>query len=56
MEEWLLIPTSETTLFSPQDYAEIEVGFDEDGVVDRLEWTTGGQTYTLPRVGGLEAE
>ena len=31
MEEWLLIPTSERTFFSPQDYAEIEVVLDEEG-------------------------
>ncbi len=51
MNDWLLIPTSETTLFSPQDYAEIEVVFDESGEVERLDWTTGGQTYPLPKVG-----
>ena len=53
MEEWLLIPTSETTLFSPQDYAEIEVVLDEDGEVGRLDWTTGGDTYPLPKVASL---
>lgn len=56
MEEWLLIPTSKTTLFSPQDYAEIEVMLDEAGEVDRLEWTIGEQTFTLPRVGGPESD
>ena len=50
MEEWLLIPTSERTLFSPQDYAEIEVVVGQDGEVTRLDWTTGGQTYPLPKV------
>jgi CubicO group peptidase (beta-lactamase class C family) len=50
MEEWLLIPTSERTLFSPQDYAEIEVVLDEEGGVSRLDWTIGGQTYPLPKV------
>ena len=49
MGEWLLIPTSERTLFSPQDYAEIEVVLDEEGGVSRLDWTTGGQTYPLPK-------
>ncbi len=51
MNDWLLIPTSETTLFSPQDYAEIEMVFDESGEVTRLDWTTGGRTYPLPKVG-----
>ena len=56
MNDWLLIPTSRTMLFSPQDYAEIEVVFDENGEVSRLDWTTGGQTYPLPRIGGLETD
>ncbi len=55
MNEWLLIPTSETTLFSPQDYAEIEVVLDEAGEVSRLDWTIGDQTYPLPRVGGTDS-
>lgn len=50
MDEWLLIPTGERTLFSPQDYAEITVVLGEDGRVSRLDWTTGGNTYPLPRV------
>ncbi len=53
MSEWLLIPSSKTTLFSPQDYAEIEVVLGENGEVVRLDWTTGGETYPLPRVGPL---
>ena len=53
MNDWLPIPTSSTTLFSPQDYAEIEVVFDKDGGVSRLDWTTGGQTYPMPKVDGL---
>ena len=56
MEEWLLIPTSKTTLFSPQDYAEIEVVLDEGGEVVRLDWTTGGNTYPLPKVGAAPAD
>lgn len=56
MNDWLLIPTSNTTLFSPQDYAEIEVVFDENGEVSRLDWTTGGQTYPMPKVDGLSGE
>jgi CubicO group peptidase (beta-lactamase class C family) len=56
MNEWLLIPTSPTTLFSPQDYAEIEVVFGDDGRVTRLDWTTGGGTYPLPRVDTTASE
>ncbi len=51
MSEWLLIPTSERTFFSPQDYAEIEVVVDENGNPIRLDWTTGGRTFPLPKVG-----
>jgi len=51
MDDWLLIPTSKTTLFSPQDYAEIEVVLDDEGDVSRLDWTVGGQTYPMPKVG-----
>ena len=53
MGEWLLIPTSRTTFFSPQDYAEIEVVLDDEGRVSRLDWTIAGSTYPLPRVGPL---
>ncbi|MCP3961888.1 MAG: serine hydrolase [bacterium] len=47
---WLLIPISKTTFFSLQDYAEVEVVTAEDGKVTRLDWTTGGNTYPMPRV------
>lgn len=50
MGDWLLIPTSDTTLFSPQDYAVISVISGGDGVVERLDWTTGGNTYPMPKV------
>jgi len=51
MGDWLLIPTSDTTLFSPQDYAVITVVSDESGEIERLDWTTGGNTYPMPKVG-----
>ncbi|MEM7049113.1 MAG: serine hydrolase [Acidobacteriota bacterium] len=50
MDEWLLIPTAERTLFSPQDYAEIEVVVDDQEQPIRLDWRIGDQTYPLPRV------
>lgn len=43
---WLLIPTSETSFFSPQDYAEIAVVMHEDGSVERLDWNN----HPMPRV------
>jgi CubicO group peptidase (beta-lactamase class C family) len=56
MGDWLLIPTSNTTLFSPQDYAVISVISDEAGAVERLDWTTGGNTYPMPKVKTTNAE
>lgn len=50
MGDWLLIPTSERTLFSPQDYAEIEVVVGENGEVERLDWKIGEEIYPLPKV------
>lgn len=52
MSGWVLIPTSERTFFSPQDYAEIEVVLTPDGKVERLDWTVAGNTYPMPRVSG----
>jgi hypothetical protein len=31
-------------------YAEVEVVLDENGGITRLDWTTNGQTYPLPKV------
>ena len=50
LSDWLLIPISTTTFFSPQDYAEIEVVLDENGEIIRLDWTTDGETYPMPKV------
>ena len=47
---WLLIPTSETTFFSPQDYGQITVVKGEGGAVERLDWTVAGETHPMPRV------
>jgi CubicO group peptidase (beta-lactamase class C family) len=49
--DWLLIPTSETTFFSPQDYARVKVVLAEPGgEVERLDWMAGDQTWPCPRV------
>lgn len=48
--EWLLVPLSKTTFFSPQDYARITVVFGEDGEVDHLDWEIAGTVYPLPRI------
>jgi len=56
MGDWLLIPTSDMTLFSPQDYAVITVVSDDSGEIERLDWTTGGNTYPMPKVRVKTAE
>jgi CubicO group peptidase (beta-lactamase class C family) len=50
MDDWLLIPVAEATLFSPQDYAEITVVMRDDGSVERLDWKIGEDVYPLPRI------
>jgi len=50
---WLLLPTSESTFFSPQDYAEITVVTGADGRVERLDWTVAGTTHKMPRVSAV---
>jgi len=50
MSGWLLIPTSERTFFSPQDYGVITVIPGDDGRVERLDWMVAGDTYPMPRV------
>ena len=46
---WALIPTSETTFFSPQDYADVEFELEEGRPV-RLLWETGGDPLVWTRV------
>jgi CubicO group peptidase (beta-lactamase class C family) len=50
MSGWLLVPTSERTFFSPQDYGEVTVVIDDAGEVERLDWAQGGETYPMPKV------
>jgi hypothetical protein len=49
--DWLLIPTSENTFFSPSDYGRIAFVFGDDGeTVERIDWTVSGQTWPCPRI------
>ena len=51
MSGWLLIPTSTTSFFSPQDWGEIAVVLSEDGSVEGLRWAVpGSEPFFLPRV------
>jgi CubicO group peptidase (beta-lactamase class C family) len=48
-DDWILLPTSKTTFFSPQDYGTVKVVL-ENGTATALDW--GGQEYA--RLGPLE--
>ncbi len=48
-DEWILLPLSETTFFSPQDYATVKVMI-ADGNVKELDWSG----LKCPRLGPLE--
>ena len=48
--DWILIPTSKTTFFSPQDYGTIKVVLNDDGSPKLLDW--GG--YECKRLGDLK--
>jgi CubicO group peptidase (beta-lactamase class C family) len=47
--EWILLPTSETSFFSPQDYGTIKVMIDDDQV-NELDWSG----MKCPKLGPLE--
>jgi CubicO group peptidase (beta-lactamase class C family) len=53
---WTLIPTSESSFFSPQDYARISVVRAADGTVERLDWAIGDDVYPMPRLGPLPGD
>lgn len=54
--DWRLIPTSDTTFFSPQDYGTVHVVTRDDGSVEALEWKTAdGNSLRFSRVGPLPA-
>lgn len=50
MGSWILIPTSETTFFSPQDYSIINIIFSDDGTVERMDWISGDFVAPMPLV------
>lgn len=50
-DDWVLVPTSKTTFFSPQDYAVVEVILDDKGEPLRLDWKRPNGTSQMPRVG-----
>lgn len=52
--DWPLWPTSDSTFFSPRDYGTVAPARDSTGREVGLAWTSGGRTFTCPRVGDLE--
>lgn len=48
--EWILIPTSENTFFSPQDDAKVKVVVGKDGTAEALEWESTRGSVKFPRV------
>lgn len=48
--QWPMIPTSDSTFFSPQDYGRITVVSDADGEVERLDWSRIEGTWPWYRV------
>jgi len=47
MNDWLLIPVTEGRLYSPQDYAFIDVERDDHDQVTKLDW----RGFAMPRLG-----
>jgi CubicO group peptidase (beta-lactamase class C family) len=50
----LLVPTSKTTFYSLQDYGRVNVIFDDDGNVERLDWEWGDQFWPWRRIGEID--
>jgi CubicO group peptidase (beta-lactamase class C family) len=53
--DWILVPTSESTFFSLRDYADVVPVRGEDGRLVRFDWTINGKPYPLTRLGDLTA-
>ena len=53
--DWSLIPVSETTFYSPQDFAHVDVKLDDNGHAQALSWRRPGEDRPtrMPRVDGL---
>lgn len=49
--EWMLVPTSDSTFFSPRDFAEVRPIPGTDGKIARLDWKLGADVWPAPRVG-----
>lgn len=50
----LLVPTSESTFYSLQEYGRVNVIFGEAGQVERLDWEWGGEFHPWRRTGDAD--
>jgi hypothetical protein len=52
--QWPLLPTSETSFFSPQDYGRVRVVLSESGEVERFDWVNVQGPWAWNRIGRQE--
>ena len=45
--DWILVPTSDSTFFSLRDYADVTPVRAADGGLERFDWTINGQPYPM---------
>jgi CubicO group peptidase (beta-lactamase class C family) len=48
--EWILVPTSDSTFFSLRDYGELTPVRAADGTLTRFDWSINGKPYPLTRL------
>jgi len=53
VDQWFLIPTSDTTFFSPQDFGTVTARFGEDGQITHFDWALSAGTYPMRRTSAL---
>jgi len=51
VDQWYLVPTSDTSFFSPQDFGTVTAVFGPDGAVQRFDWVSAGGAIAMTRVG-----
>jgi CubicO group peptidase (beta-lactamase class C family) len=54
--EWILVPTSDSTFFSLRDYGIVAPAAEADGKFTALSWKIGEQSYPVTRIGDLPSE
>ncbi|TFH66897.1 MAG: hypothetical protein E4G90_01165 [Gemmatimonadales bacterium] len=49
VDQWFLIPTSDTTFFSPQDFGTVTAVFGEDGEITHFDWAFSAGAFPMRR-------